>query len=118
MNIGWRFVVLAIGLGTAVGCSNRPIAGTLDCLFPSKVKYKTDPIPRPGGDPFEPIGPRTRTGLPPLQAPPPGRIGAPSETDVPFVPLTRERGASGTSAPRGRGTMQQEALPVPDFIDR
>jgi hypothetical protein len=99
-------------LGTCVlafGCTNRPLAGTLDLLSPSKVRYKSDPKSRPTDvEPFEPISdrdtPRDRSSLP--------RIGEPirpSEADVPF---RREGSPRGR---RGGETVLPEPLPVPNF---
>jgi hypothetical protein len=101
MNRVWpALVVLALG---AAGCSNRPLAGTLDCLFPSKVKYKSDPDGRSAPvEPFEPGTERDR-GLP--------RIGdpiRPSETEVPF----RRQAPMGR---RGTESVLPEPLPAPTF---
>jgi hypothetical protein len=102
MNRAW--LLLLILACAAVGCSNRPIAGTLDCLFPSKVKYKSDPDGRTAPvEPFEPGTDRDR-GLP--------RIGdpiRPSETDVPF------RRNVGPTGRRGAETELPEPLPLPGF---
>jgi hypothetical protein len=50
------------GVILITGCSNAPLAGTLDCLFPSRARHRTDPpLTRP--DDF--IRPRDWDPLPP-----------------------------------------------------
>ncbi len=114
----WKFraSILVLGLSVfAVGCSNRPLAGTLDWLSPSKVRYKANPDSKPAGiDPFEPVlerdrdAPRDRSrdrgGLPRLNEP-----FRPSETEVPFKREGSPRGR------RGGESLLPEPLPVPNF---
>lgn len=38
----------------SAGCSNAPVAGFLDCCFPSRAKANPDPIPPPKIDPIGP----------------------------------------------------------------
>ncbi|MCU0705800.1 MAG: hypothetical protein MUF18_17670 [Fimbriiglobus sp.] len=49
-------IVLTLPLLTfAVGCSNRPIVGLMDCFFPSKVNPRSIDPPRPtDSDPLPP----------------------------------------------------------------
>ena len=100
-----RFLVifLVVGIGICVaGCTNRPIAGTLDLLFPSKVRYKSDPGARPSGvDPFEPSG--DRDGMP--------RIGEPIRPSESEVPFRREGAPQGR---RGTESTLPDPLPVPN----
>lgn len=55
-----RLVVLAI-LACVTGCSNAPIAGFLDCFFPSKppAPRQTDPIAPGDRIPPPDLGPPT-----------------------------------------------------------
>ena len=112
--IGLPLVVLA----AAAGCSNRPLAGLMDNLFPSRVGSRPprdlprptdrDPIPPPVFDPSppddgfrrDPLYPRGDRPLPPLGAPiaPEGR--RPTESEVPFLPRT---GGGGMPLPGGGG---------------
>jgi hypothetical protein len=96
-------------VAVAVGCSNRPLAGLMDNLFPSRGGSRSprdlprptdrDPIPPPVFDPTPPDdgfrrdpifprdpAPRGGGGLPRIGDPvaPDGR--RPSEAEVPFVP--------------------------------
>ena len=111
MTRSWiLFLLLGLGVFTA-GCSNRPLAGTLDLLSPSKVRYKSDPDSKPAGiEPFEPVlerdrvAPRDRSSLPRLNEP-----FRPSETDVPFRRDGSPRGR------RGGESVLPEPLPVPNF---
>ena len=85
----------------AAGCSNRPLAGLMDCFLPSRGGRPPRDLPRPtDSDPlppvpgFDPTQPDDgfrredlpRGPLPPLGAPiaPDGR--RPSESEVPFTP--------------------------------
>lgn len=102
----------------SVGCSNRPLAGLMDCLLPSRggkapanLPRPTDSDPLPPFDPTppddgfrrDPLIPRDATPRgdrpPPLGSPisPDGR--RPSEGDVPFIP----RGGA-MPLPSGGGT--------------
>ena len=116
-----RTLLLLLPLVCAVGCSNRPLASALDCIFPSKINRRPDAPPdnifgeetrppRPEGrDPlppptiFDPApAPRTRDGLP--------RIGDP------IGPSGFGTGATGGT---GRGTPlsrdpNPDAMPLPD----
>ncbi|HVL12652.1 MAG TPA: hypothetical protein VM529_08810 [Gemmata sp.] len=62
-----RVVVLAV-LACVTGCSNAPIAGFLDCFFPSKASGPKPPdgrTPLPPGDRIPPpadLGPPTGAG--------------------------------------------------------
>ena len=59
----WSATVLLLAIALfGAGCSNAPIAGTMDCFFPSKARYKTEP--RPGDDDRFPPRPRDRDSLP------------------------------------------------------
>ncbi len=106
----------------AIGCSNRPLAGLMDNLFPSRVGSRPprdlprptdrDPIPPPVFDPIppddgfrrDPLFPRDPTPrgerpLPPLGAPiaPEGPI---RRDDAPWVPRT---GGGAMPLPSGGG---------------
>jgi len=81
-------------IAAAVGCSNRPLANGLDCLFPSKLNNRprdlprptdSDPIPPPNFDPNPPRDGFRRGDLPPLGAPvaPDGGRLSSSETPLP-----------------------------------
>ena len=78
-----RFGLFLIGILCATGCSNAPLAGTLDTLFPSRPALPRDNTIRP--DPFIPgpaIPDRPKLPDPDL----PGRRLPPLETipDRPF----------------------------------
>jgi hypothetical protein len=97
-------------LALSVGCSNRPLAQTLDCLFPSKAQRRPEPPPdglfRPtDSDPLPPpiFDPNPRTppggGLP--------RIGDPVAPDgtrpsSDAMPSTREPSGGAYPLPGGR----------------
>jgi hypothetical protein len=93
----------------AVGCSNRPLVGMMDCFFPSRggtrppadLPRPTDRDPLPPVPEFDPSPPRDgfrRGDLPPLGAPigPDGR--RPTESEVPF---TREPAPGAMPLPGG-----------------
>jgi hypothetical protein len=98
-----RIGTIAVLVGLT-GCSNAPLAGTLDCLFPSRAMHRTAPNPKPPDDLFRP---RDRDTLPPPdmreldtpRVPRDGRleglpkIGEPLETDV-APPRRREDGGA------------------------
>jgi hypothetical protein len=97
-------------LALAVGCSNRPLASTLDCFFPSKAQRRpepppdglirptdNDPLPPPNFDP-NPRTPPRDNGLP--------RIGDPVAPDgtrprSDEVPWTREPAPGAMPLPGG-----------------
>lgn len=56
MMRGVTTVGLAILGLAAAGCSNAPLAGTLDCLFPSKARVRPDAGPRLPDDLSRPRG--------------------------------------------------------------
>ncbi len=102
-------------VAVAAGCSNRPLAGLMDCLLPSRGGRAPANLPRPtDSDPLPPVpgfdpapsggggGDGFRRGdLPPLGAPvtPDGR--RPTESEVPFQPRT---GGGAMPLPSGGGT--------------
>jgi hypothetical protein len=61
MNRCAATVGLAILGLVSAGCSNAPLAGTLDCLFPSKLRARPDAAPRL---PTDLTGPGSRDPLP------------------------------------------------------
>jgi hypothetical protein len=106
-----RLVILLLPLlAFAVGCSNRPLAGLLDCFFPSRGTRPPSDLPRPtDSDPLPPVpgfDPRPSGGdgfrrddLPRIGDPvgPDGR--RPTENEVPF---TREPTGGAMPLPGGR----------------
>lgn len=108
-----RFVLL-LGLpllAVVVGCTNRPLAQTLDCIFPSKAQRRPEPPPdglfRPADrdrDPLPPpvFDPNPRT--PPRDTLP--RIGDPVAPDGRPTggegPLPREPSSGAMPLPGGR----------------
>lgn len=96
----------------AVGCSNRPLVSTLDCLFPSKAQRRPEPrpddLPRPTDrDPlppvpgFDPNPPRDgfRRGDLPRIGDPVAPDGQPLRRDD--APWTREPAPGATPLPGG-----------------
>ena len=57
--------LLFLGVLLLPGCSNAPIAGTLDCLFPSRIK-PSPTLPDLGRDDPATIRPDDRKPLPPV----------------------------------------------------
>jgi hypothetical protein len=78
-----RILPLLVLACCAAGCSNAPVAGFLDCCFPSHAKANPDPPPGPPvdvrpGAPVDPIRPAPATPLPdpnPGPIPPPAGVG-------------------------------------------
>jgi len=63
--------MLLFALALLPGCSNAPIAGTLDCLFPSRLRSANGPadlerLPAPPR-PVDPVPPFERSPLPPQE---------------------------------------------------
>jgi hypothetical protein len=103
----------------AAGCSNRPLAGLMDCLLPSRGGRPPANLPRPtDSDPLPPVpgfdpAPPADDGFrrdplfprgdrpPPLGSPiaPDGR--RPTESEVPFQPRP---GGGAMPLPSGGGT--------------
>jgi hypothetical protein len=78
MGSGWRCwstgVVLVLGLA-GQGCSNAPLAGILDCCFPSKLQAPAVRPPLVGPSPAgpSPLGPPSG-GPPADRLPPPADL--------------------------------------------
>jgi hypothetical protein len=61
--------LLLLGLALLPGCSNAPLAGTLDCVFPSRMKPPpvVPDLNRDLDRAPDPIRPIDRRGLPPVE---------------------------------------------------
>jgi len=63
--------LLLLGFALLPGCSNAPVAGTLDCLFPSRLRSAGGPaelerLPAPSR-PVDPVPPIERSPFPPQE---------------------------------------------------
>ena len=109
------------GFALLAGCSNAPVAGTLDCLFPSRLR-PSPVVPDLGRErdrDLEPIRPIDRVPatppddpLRPLDPPRPGRDGGARLGD----PLGRElnpRPRRTAPEPRGGSDTDLPLLPAP-----
>lgn len=59
--------LLLFGLLFLPGCSNAPIAGTLDCIFPSRVRPSPTVVDPDRERPPDVIRPKDRSPLPPVE---------------------------------------------------
>ena len=96
-------------LACAVGCSNRPLVGLMDCIFPARASTRPpddlprptdrDPLPPPAFDPAPSGGGFRRDDSPRIGDPvaPDGR--RPTTDEVPF---TRESAPGPIPLPGGR----------------
>ena len=109
------FTISALCL-TLAGCSNAPVAGTMDTLFPSKPSRTRDPDPRDifdrDRDPLPAPDLRSRDRDDPL--PPPGRVGGLQsnprrDADPPAVRPDPFRSRNDDPLP--------PPLPAPGFLD-
>jgi hypothetical protein len=98
------FLILA-----ATGCSNAPLAGTLDCLFPSKVGKHGPVNPRPD----ESLPPPNLPTRPEDPLPPRGSLDSNprDRKDDKWKPLDRPE----TS---GLGEPLPAPLPAPGYLDK
>jgi len=94
----------------AIGCSNAPLAGTLDCLVPSKVGKHGPANPKLDGDNLPPPNLPTRPDDP---LPPRASLDSnPKKTDEPWKPLKDRPENSGLGDPL------PAPLPSSGFLDR
>ena len=92
---------------TAAGCSNAPLAGTLDCLFPSKLGKHGPVNPRPD----ESLPPPNLPTRPEDPLPPRGSLESNPRSRDPWKPLDRPE----TS---GLGEPLPAPLPAPGYVDK
>ncbi len=112
------FAILGLLLaGLALGCTNRPLANGLDCLFPSKLKVRPD---TPSGDElYKPLD-KDRDPLPPVRDLPGGsgtfrrddlpKLGEPYQPDGEPIRRNEAPWKKESTPPRGRG----EGMILPD----
>jgi len=102
--LGFLFVL------ALAGCSNAPLAGTLDCLVPSKVGKNGPGNPKLAGEPLPPPNLPTRPEDP---LPPRGSLESnPKKTEEPWKPLNDRPGNTGLGDPL------PAPLPAPGYVDR
>ena len=80
-----------------LGCSNAPLAGTLDCIFPSKIGKHGPANPKADGDTLPPPNLPTRPEDP---VPPRGNLQSnPKNSEEPWKPLKDKPDTPGLGEP-------------------